>query len=403
MMDITSSTVGSRKEDLTLAAPGAFADGGVSPSRAGSGAGRVAAIDGLRGIAALLVVFYHLHEAISRSTTGWLWAPVDWVARNGFLGVDIFFVISGFVIALSVSKGDPTPSYFGRFVLRRSIRLDPPYWSAILLELLLLHATLNLFPGISVKLPSTPQLLSHLIYSQELLGYGSVVPVFWTLCYEIQFYAFFVGLVVAGAMLPARMRAPVWAGAFWAALFLLSLWTRYWRPAGLPSGLAIDRWFQFFIGVLTYRAVTGADRMSVVVGAWITLAVTVALAGASAVQLLAILVSMILVTARIDRRVSTALSVRPLRFLGAISYSLYLYHSSVGWRFVSLVQKIAPGTWQPPFAILVYVVGIAGSIGFATLLWMAIERPCLRLCQRVRLPLRRTAPASPQNAAAVIS
>jgi peptidoglycan/LPS O-acetylase OafA/YrhL len=402
MMDTPVSTVGSRKQNLTFGPPDAVADSGVMLKRVGGGAGRVAAIDGLRGIAALLVVLYHLHEAISRSTTGWLWAPMDWVARNGFLGVDIFFVISGFVIALSVSKGDPTPSYFGRFVLRRSIRLDPPYWSAILLELLLLHATLSLFPGMTVKLPSTPQLLSHLIYSQELLGYGSVVPVFWTLCYEIQFYAFFVGLVVAGAMLPARMRRPEWAGAFWGVLFVLSLWTRYWRPAELPNGLAIDRWFQFFIGVLTYRAVTGAGRMSVLVSAWIALAVTAALAGASVVQLLAILVSMVLVMAAKDRRVGAALSVRPLRFLGAISYSLYLYHSSVGWRFVSLIQKIVPGTWQPPFAILVYLVGIAGSIGFATLLWMAIERPCLRLCQRVRLPLRRTAPTGSQKVATVI-
>jgi peptidoglycan/LPS O-acetylase OafA/YrhL len=359
-----------------------------------TGPGRVAAIDGLRGIAALLVVFFHLHEAISRSTAGWLWSPLDWIAKNGFLGVDIFFVISGYVIALSVSKGAPTPSYFGRFILRRSIRLDPPYWSAILLELLLLHATLTFFPDIAVKLPSTPQLLSHLVYAQELLGYGSVVPVFWTLCYEIQFYAFFVGLVVLGAMLPTRMRTAGWTVGFWAALFILSLWTRYWRPDGLPNGLAIDRWFQFFIGVLTYRAVMGSGRVSVLVGAWIALAVAVALAGAPLVQLLAILVSMVLVLAGKDRRVSTTLSIRPLRFLGAISYSLYLYHSSVGWRFVSLVQRFAPGPWHPPFAIAVYVVGILGSIGFAALLWLLIERPCLKLCQRIRLPLRAAAPAA---------
>jgi peptidoglycan/LPS O-acetylase OafA/YrhL len=356
--------------------------------------GRVAAIDGLRGVAALLVVFFHLHEAISRSATSWLWSPLDWVARNGFLGVDIFFVISGFVIALSVSKGSPTPSYFGRFVLRRSIRLDPPYWSAILLELGLLHATLTLFPDIKVTLPSTPQLLSHLVYAQELLGYGSIVPVFWTLCYEIQFYAFFVGLVVLGALLPARMRVGFLVVPFWAALFALSLWTRYWRPEWLPSGLAIDRWFQFFIGVLTYRAVTNRGRMPVLVGAWVALGVTVALAGAPAVQLLAIVVSVILVMAARGRRVSAALSIPPLRFLGAISYSLYLYHSSIGWRYVSLVQRLVPGPWHPPFAITVYFLGIVGSVGFAALLWRVIEQPCLRLCQRVRLPQRAAAPGT---------
>jgi hypothetical protein len=315
--------------------------------------------------------------------------------------VDIFFVISGYVIALSVDRGAPTPSYFGRFILRRSIRLDPPYWSAILLELLLLHATLRFFPAIAITLPSTPQLLSHLIYAQELLGYGSVVPVFWTLCYEVQFYAFFVGLVVLGAMLPARIRTPTWTGLFWAALFALSLWTRYWRPAELPMGIAIDRWFQFFIGVLTYRAVTKAGRMSTLVAAWTGLALAVGLAGAPAIQLLAVLVSSVLVMTSWDPRWSRALSVRPLRFLGAISYSLYLYHSSVGWRFVSLIQKIVPGSWQPPFAIAVYVVGISGSIGFATVLWLAIERPCLRLCQRIRLPLRPALPVAISGSVAV--
>jgi peptidoglycan/LPS O-acetylase OafA/YrhL len=358
-------------------------------------AGRVHSIDGLRGVAALVVVLYHLNSAISRTAEGWLWAPIDWVARNGFLGVDIFFVISGYVIALSVSKGAPTPSYFGRFIIRRSIRLDPPYWSAILLELLLLHLTLRYFPGHAVALPSTPQLLSHFVYAQELLGYGSVVPVFWTLCYEIQFYAFFVALVVLQAALPPRLRSVIWTGAFCAALFGISLWTRYWRPAWLPDGLAIDRWFQFFIGSLTFYSVRTPGRTAPLYAAWVALAVAVVVAGAPATQLLAILVSAVLLAAAHVDRISRALAIRPLRSLGAISYSLYLYHSSVGWRFVSLMQQLVPGRWSPPVAVAVFIAGIFGSIGFAALLWHLIERPCLRLCQRIRLPLLTTVvPAS---------
>src|SRR6476619_3658253 len=116
--------------------------------------GRIQSIDGLRGIAALLVVLFHLHLAVSRTATDWLWFPIDWIAKNGDKGVDIFFVISGFVIAMSVSKGARTFGYFGRFILRRSIRLDPPYWSAILLELVLLYSTLRLFPERPVVMPT---------------------------------------------------------------------------------------------------------------------------------------------------------------------------------------------------------------------------------------------------------
>src|SRR5687767_5931716 len=70
----------------------------AKPRKPTSESDRVHTIDGLRGVAATLVVLFHLHGAISRSATDWLWSPIDWIARNGFLGVDIFFVISGFVI-----------------------------------------------------------------------------------------------------------------------------------------------------------------------------------------------------------------------------------------------------------------------------------------------------------------
>jgi len=317
--------------------------------------------------------------------------------------VDIFFVISGFVIALSVSKGAPTFSYFGRFILRRSIRLDPPYWSAILLELLLLHLTLRFFSEVPVTLPTPSQLLAHLVYAQELLGYPHVVDIFWTLCYEIQFYGFFVGLVVLRQLLPERLRGPGWTTLFGAVLFVFSLWMRYWRPEWLLHGLAIDRWFQFFIGVLTWRAVAVPGRMAPLVAAWIALAVAVIAAGATALQFLAIGVSALLIVVARFPRWGGILTIRPLAFLGAISYSLYLYHASVGWRFVSVMQLLVPGPWKPATAIGVYLLGIAVSIGVATVLWRLIERPCLKLCQRIRLPLRVNTPAAVAAEAATVA
>ena len=350
--------------------------------------GRVVAIDGLRGVAATLVVLFHLHLAVSRSASNWLWGPFDWVARNGALGVDIFFVISGFVIALSVSKGAPTLAYFGRFILRRSIRLDPPYWSAILLEVLLLRITVRFVPDHPVTLPSTPQLLAHFAYLQELLGYGSIVNIFWTLCYEIQFYGFFVGMVVLQPMLPARLRGPRVIAFFCALLFVISIWTRYWPPARLLHGLAINRWFQFFLGVLTYHAVAGTGRLRTLILAWAVLVAAVLAANQPATQLLAVLVSAWLVATARDARWGWVFTTRPVMLLGAMSYSIYLYHSSVGWRFVTVMQRLIPGQWGTPTAIGVYVLGIIVSIGCAAVLWYFIERPCLKLCHRIALPRR---------------
>jgi peptidoglycan/LPS O-acetylase OafA/YrhL len=336
----------------------------------------------------LLVVLFHLHEAVSRTATDWLWYPIDWIARNGDKGVDIFFVISGFVIAMSVSKGAGTVGYFGRFILRRSIRLDPPYWSAIFLELALLHLTLRFLPGHPVVLPTGAQLLSHFFYLQDLLGYGNIVLVFWTLCYEIQFYGFFVGLIVLRHHLPVVLQSSRWTALFAGGLFLLSVWIRFIYPGSTPHGLFIDRWYQFFIGTLTYFAISDPGRLKVLCLAWAALAVIVVSTSASLLHLLPTVVSAGLVVAASDVRWGRLLSARPLQFLGAISYSLYLYHSSVGWRFVSLMQKLIPGRWSSPTAIGVYLAGLGVSILFSALMWRFIERPFLRLSQKVRMPGR---------------
>jgi peptidoglycan/LPS O-acetylase OafA/YrhL len=350
--------------------------------------GRVQSIDGLRGIAALLVVLFHLHGAVSRTATHWLWSPIDWLAQNGAKGVDIFFVISGFVIALSVSKGAATVSYFGRFILRRSVRLDPPYWAAIALEISLLFLTLRFFPEYPVTLPSGPQLVSHLFYLQDLLGYGNVVPIFWTLCYEIQFYAFFVGLIVLREHLPTTAKSPRWSFVFAGGLFLLSLWVRFVVPGSAPHGLFVDRWYQFFIGTLTYSAISKPGRLKSLYLAWAATAVFVVSASASLMQVLPIVVSAWIVLEARHVKWGRLLSSRPIQFLGAISYSLYLYHASVGWRFVSLMQKLIPGTWGSGMAVGVFLAGITVSIVFSTLMWRFIERPFLRLSQKIRMPLR---------------
>src|SRR5436305_2409824 len=95
--------------------------------------GRFVFVDAVRGIAALAVAWHHIT----------LWGPLEAhsarllpefalsIARNGQYGVQMFFVISGFVIAYSIRGARVTPTYLGGFALRRSIRLDPPYWTAI--------------------------------------------------------------------------------------------------------------------------------------------------------------------------------------------------------------------------------------------------------------------------------
>src|SRR3954463_4542996 len=97
-------------------------------------------VDALRGLAALWVALFHFtiwYKAVPAAAHAWptLRDLFEAVAWKGYLGVDVFFVISGFVIAYSLRGAPPTLRFAGNFALRRSLRLDPPYWSAMLLSM----------------------------------------------------------------------------------------------------------------------------------------------------------------------------------------------------------------------------------------------------------------------------
>ncbi|HEX3867599.1 MAG TPA: acyltransferase, partial [Gemmatimonadaceae bacterium] len=139
---------------------------------------RFRTIDGLRGIAAVGVAVFHFTISVDRAAPNWLPSWLGAIMRHGGYGVDVFFVISGFVIALSVRNGKYTPRYLGRFALRRAIRLDPPYWLTIGFEMMLVGVSVRLFPSLPETLPSIPKILSHLIYAQGILGYGHIIPIF---------------------------------------------------------------------------------------------------------------------------------------------------------------------------------------------------------------------------------
>jgi peptidoglycan/LPS O-acetylase OafA/YrhL len=178
--------------------------------------GRSTYIDALRGIAAFSVACYHINrygpfwEPASRFIPGLLQFWFDF----GWMGVQVFFVISGFVIAYSVRNARVTPGFLANYALRRSIRLDPPYWTTILF-VLFVHAVMYLHlgfespldvptkldPGLSWKLVG-----SHLLYLQNILRYDNLSAGFWTLCIEVQFYLLYVTGLGIAQRLPARNR-----------------------------------------------------------------------------------------------------------------------------------------------------------------------------------------------------
>lgn len=357
---------------------------------------RFRTIDGLRGIAALAVVFYHLNQAVAENFDNWVHPSVFWLFDQGLLGVDVFFVISGFVIAYSVRNATFNWSFLGRFALRRSIRLDPPYWAAIALEISLVWVGLKLALADSL-LPPLKQVVAHLFYAQNLLGYGDIIPAFWTLCFEIQFYLGLISLFVLGQKLRERVGPETTraiAAAVFGASFLYSVAVRYnLFDMSAHPGLAIIRWFQFFMGTCVWWVVSGTIHWSVLVGTWAVLTAAVVSQGQPPLQLLPIAVTALIWWSYRRDTMATALSNPAIQFLGTISYSLYLFHAPVGWRLVPLASRVVGGDSPLWISVTIFTISMLVCIAFAWLMWWLLEKPSMALSRSFKLP-RRPSPVS---------
>jgi hypothetical protein len=145
-------------------------------------------IDGLRGIAAFSVLFFHVlwNSAGSDSLRGLLTAEGEWITGLLRSGVAVFFVISGFVIA-HTTRNVRTFDQSWRFGAKRQLRLDPPYYAAMGVVLVIETVQL-LVPGLVGRSFTVAEVALNMLYLQNIVGAPSVLAVAWTLCLEVQFY-----------------------------------------------------------------------------------------------------------------------------------------------------------------------------------------------------------------------
>jgi peptidoglycan/LPS O-acetylase OafA/YrhL len=346
---------------------------------------RLVAVDAVRGLAALAVVLFHVPAAL-REAAG---VPhlVNAAFNAGYLGVDAFFVLSGFVISLSVAHGDWTPRYLLRFLARRSVRLDPSYWVAIVVELSLGWIGMR-FLGDQYPLPSVGGLMAHLVYVQDLLGVGQLSAVFWTLCFEVQFYLLLVGMLVFTTMLERRTGVSR-RGVLAATLLALVVYSLLMRAGLAPTplkGLMLERSYQFGLGIIAWLYASG--RLAPRVALPLLGGIVVARAAAGSVLEALVIGSTTLVCFQAVRsaRLNRWADVRPLQFLGRISYSLYLFHGVVLGRGATVWLMLVAGTPHlQMLALLGLILLLAGSVIFAFVMYRLIEVPTLQLSRRIRL------------------
>lgn len=379
---------------LTAGAPPAAPDL-VTPApqpairgRSRNGPSRLRALDGLRLLAALMVAGYHLGGRGGEIAHAWGGSPAHQfptaapLFAYGCLGVQIFFVISGFVICLSG---------WGRtlraFIASRVSRLYPAYWAAILL----ITAVFAL-PWVAYKALPPSEVLTNLTMLQQPLGVDRVLGVCWTLWAEMRFYALFALCVV----LPGATRGRV--VLFCAGWTLAAALAQAAHEPFLDTVL-MPEYAPFFIGgiglfLLHRYGARDPIAWAIVLVSWL-IGQHYAVAGlwhapsAGAFSYRSTAVIIAIVTLGFALVAAVALGKlhwanwRWLTVAGALTYPFYLVHEHLGWV---VVRALHHGAGLPSYATLLLTVGL--MLLLAWLLHRFIERPLTPLLKRSIDPRR---------------
>lgn len=353
--------------------------------RSGGANRHVPALDGVRGIA-ILAVFIH-HAAAWRSGT-----ILGRLGDGGWMGVDLFFVLSGYLITgiLMDARGDER--YYRVFYARRIVRLVPALTAFLLVLLYVLPHTPLVAPPEATMLEDRQ--LWYWLYATNigvaLQGFGAFAlgtGHLWSLAVEEQFYLAWPYVIARCARPAAVMRV--------AAAIIVAASVA--RVAGYLTGLSADAMYvlpMFRADALAWGALVAAaqrhDGARAVLGRWLP---ALALAGAALLAFVAVRLSFEMEWASPSMQILgyPALSMLctavvgmasqgggpilrsvPLRFFGKISYALYLWHVPV----IALLRQSGLATlptWE--FA----AVALAVSLVPTMLSWWIVEKPALRL------------------------
>jgi len=334
-------------------------------------------LDSVRGVAVLMVMFYHafywgMNLSLFPSIEGRL-LQLAWVGR---LGVNLFFVLSGFLITGLLLNARSRPDYYRKFYIRRALRILPAY-SVTLLLLLVIGVSLK-FIGLS---------LLYLSNLTPLFGVAIAYPVLWSLAVEEHFYLlwplavrnFSSRTLLAGAAavilvspLLRWISCQIQSRQGWVSCgAFLALWLREFVPDRNKFGKEIAALLVISLallpfGILSRHTATGAALQVV---PWHFLFVVVIGAGLL-----------------VGNRWGEAARCRLLEFFGEISYGLYLYHLLVFSGFEWLLNKgiIRRLHIDPMLGLTIRLLVCGGiAVGIAYLSRRYIEEPFLRLKSRL--------------------
>lgn len=345
----------------------------------------------LRGLAAAMVVYFHATLMVREHVD-----PTIQAATLGAAGVDLFFVISGFIMATTTGNavaGKPPDMW--QFLFRRFVRVMPMYWGATGVKLAIVLAMPHLALHSTV---TVPYVISSLLLVPMANEDGHMTPLLvvgWTLSYEAFFYITFA-LTMGTRFGAVRLTTFLFALlTLLGALFPLAKWA---DPLSLLSPLLLEFLFGMWIAVALKRKKTPTPSVAM-------LCIMLAVAALCATALLPSVwcyqyrtalwgvpsALFLLGVVAIEQR-RGCIKETVLRLLGDASYSTYLVHCFTLPLVGRVFAKLVSGGLVLPNAVMV-VTGIAVSLVAGVVIHLYLERPLL---ERLRglWPIRSTSDTS---------
>lgn len=314
---------------------------------------RLVQIDGLRGIAAVVVLLFHVTtrydvEYIHRQALPF---SVPW----GSLGVHLFFAISGFVILMTLRR-TVVPA---DFVMSRVSRLYPTYWVAVLLSTAIVLAA-----GLPGHQPTTGEVAANLLMFHGLFGVDHVDGAYWSLEVELIFYVWMLVIWSLG-----WLGRPMRIVLAWLAVSLAARLGAALLGFELPwtvAHLTLMKWIPWFsIGISAYVIAHAERDVPLAYGAMALAVLAVGIGDGWAYSIWAAMVAVVLLLASLGR--IALLATLPFAFFGAISYPLYLIHENLGFSLMLHAENAGV------HSLLAVALAILASILVAWLLHRTVE------------------------------
>lgn len=320
---------------------------------------RLESVDMLRGIAALSVCVFHFSVGNPALLSEGFW--LKRILSYGHLGVEMFFIISGFVIPYSLYKINHQYKYTKSFLLRRILRVDPPYLATIVIII-----TLNYISMLSPYYRGLPyhidyyNLIIHFGYINTIVGQPWLSPVFWTLAIEFQFY------LIMALIFPLIINKNYWISIPICLLFVSTFFIFNNQSLVFSSSLF------FVLGILTFYYHIAFLNKKIILTAIALLILLIYHYNSIAVLCVSIFTFLTIAFVK-------NWSNKYLLFLGSISYSVYLLHVTIGGRIINLSLNFLKGDY---IRIMVILFSLLITILISYLFYRTIELPSVILSKK---------------------